>query len=386
MARAADRLHTLDILRGFAVFGMVWVHFHQRMRLEVGGWRDLIGWFVYIFVEQKAWGTFAFLFGVGFAVMLRRLDARGESVVPIYLRRMAALAGFGFICDVFFGFQILVTYAIGGVILLFIRRWSSRTLLVLAAVSAMARPLSIAAISVTAAIRHVPVTPNPIGALREAVEVASKQSSYVQLLAARWHLFTAFNWRMLLPDINLALFIIGLLAIRHGIFDEPLKHVRTIRGWMIFGAASWALCWAVIQWLPDPPIRGLWFGYTAFGLIQEQSLCFTYIGAVVLLLAKRPQWTIRLAPIGQVGRMALTNYVLQCIVIDLLSSGYAAGLRLTPPVYTVCAFVMFGLLAVLSTMWLARYRYGPLEWIWRMVTYWRPVPIQRSDPSIQFAE
>jgi uncharacterized protein len=378
VARDADRLHTLDILRGFALFGMIWVHFHQRMRLDVSGWQDLVGWFVYIFVEQKAWGTFAFLFGVGLVVLLRRLDARGEPVVPIFLRRMAALAVFGVLLDVFLGFQILFTYACGGVVLLIVRRWSSRALLAVAVFSAMARPISVVAIGVTAAITQTPRTPNPVVALMQAVDVASKQGDYLPLVAARWDLLTTFTWRNLLPDVNLALFVIGLLAVRHGVFDEPLKHVRTIRGWMTFGVVSWAFCWVVVQQLPDPSIPALWFGYIGFGLIQEQWLCFFYIGAVVLLLAKRPQWTARFAPIGQAGRMALTNYVLQCVVIDALSSGYGAGLRLPPQTYTVCAFVLFSIQLALSMMWLSRYRFGPLEWIWRMVTYWRPVPIQRS--------
>ena len=383
MARDADRLHTLDILRGFALFGMIWVHFHQKMRLEVSGWQDLLGWFVYIFVEQKAWGTFAFLFGVGFAVLLRRLDARGEPVVALYLRRMAALAVVGIVMDVFFGFQVLFTYACGGVLLLIVRRWSSRALLALAAASAMARPVAIVVTGLVAAMNHTPRTPSPLVALMQAADVASREPGYLHLVAARWHVLTGpFSWRTLLPDVNLALFIIGLLAVRHGIFDAPLKHVRTIRGWMIFGLVSWAYVWTVVQRLPDPAIPSLWFGYIAFGLIQEQSLCFFYIGALVLLLAKRPQWTTRLAPIGQAGRMALTNYVLQCVAIDALSSGYGAGLRLRPLTYTICAFAFFGIQVALSVMWLSRYRYGPLEWMWRMVTYWRPVSIQQAPMTM----
>jgi uncharacterized protein len=80
---AAERLHTLDILRGFALAGMILVHFHQRLEKPASGVEDLIGWFVWIFCENKAWGTFAFLFGVGFAVLLRRLEARGTPVVPL---------------------------------------------------------------------------------------------------------------------------------------------------------------------------------------------------------------------------------------------------------------------------------------------------------------
>ena len=109
---AADqRIHALDILRGLALFGMILVHFHQKMRLDATGLEDLIGWGVYVLVEQKAWGTFAFLFGVGFAVLLRRLQARGAPVTRIYLRRLGTLALFGVVAEVGFGFQILTAYA-----------------------------------------------------------------------------------------------------------------------------------------------------------------------------------------------------------------------------------------------------------------------------------
>src|SRR6478735_9547103 len=109
-----ERLHALDILRGLALCGMILVHFHQKMRRPVEGLEDLIGWAVYVLVEQKAWGTFAFLFGVGFAILLRRLEARGAPVTRIYLRRLATLALFGIVAEVGFGFQILTAYAAWG--------------------------------------------------------------------------------------------------------------------------------------------------------------------------------------------------------------------------------------------------------------------------------
>ena len=107
----ASVAHTGSPARGLALFGMLLVHFHQRTRTEATGVEDLIGWVVYVGVEQKAWGTFAFLFGVGFAVLFRRLEARGAAVVPFYLRRLAVLAVFGIISEVFFGFHILFAYA-----------------------------------------------------------------------------------------------------------------------------------------------------------------------------------------------------------------------------------------------------------------------------------
>src|SRR5262245_36646696 len=78
-----ERIPSLDILRGLALVFMILVHFHQLMRLESKGWQGLIAWGIWLGVEQKAWGTFALLFGAGFALLLRGLEARGDRVVPI---------------------------------------------------------------------------------------------------------------------------------------------------------------------------------------------------------------------------------------------------------------------------------------------------------------
>lgn len=385
-----ERLNSLDILRGIALFGMILVHFHQKMRIEVSGLEDLIGWGVYVLVEQKAWGTFAFLFGTGFAVFLRRLEARQAPVVAIYLRRLAMLAVFGMIAEIFFGFHILFSYACWGVALLVIRRWSTRALLVTAVLSACARPLAAELTALHAWWTHAqPAAAPASAALWQAANAAAHQGDYLALLAARWALFVgtfAHGWRDLLPDINLALFIVGLLAVRHRVFDEPKRHVRLIAGWMTFGALAWAASWTVLRHLPEMPVPGAdWPLAYGLGILQDQWLCLTYIGAVVLLLAYRPQWTQRLALFGRAGRMALTNYMIQAAVLDMLASGYGAGLTLRPFLYVPAAVLLFGAEATASTIWLAHYRFGPLEWIWRTVTYARSQPLRRAAPALGVA-
>ena len=374
---ASERVQSLDILRGLALFGMILVHFHQRTRLDVTGLEDLIGWFVYIFVEQKAWGTFAFLFGVGFAVLLRRLEQRGLPVVPIYLRRLAGLALFGVLAEICFGFHILLAYASWGVVLLLIRRWSTRALLVTAVACAAARSVT-AEISILLDVSP-PAAIDP--QLASAVEAAAKQPDYVTLLAARWALFVGSlspSWRDLLPDANLALFIVGLLALRHGVFDEPIRQKRLIVRGMAFGAFAWASSWSLLPHLSTFIGRDVhWPIGNGFGLLQDQWLCLTYIGAVVLLLAYRPVWTARLAAFGYAGRMALTNYMLQAAVLDALASGYGWQLSLRPLAYVPAAVLLFGFEAAFSRAWLRRFRYGPLEWLWRTITYAAIQPLAR---------
>ena len=148
-----------------------------------GAWiRNLIGWAVYVLVEQKAWGTFAFLFGSGFGIFLRRLEARHVRVTPVYLRRLAMLAIFGIIADICFGFRILFGYACSGLVLFVIRRWRTRALLVAAGVSACARPM---AAEITAWYRWW-TGAAPAGdagaALRQSIEAAAQQSDYFGVL------------------------------------------------------------------------------------------------------------------------------------------------------------------------------------------------------------
>jgi uncharacterized protein len=112
--------------------------------------------------------------------------------------------------------------------------------------------------------------------------------------------------------------------------------------------------------------------------VQDQWLCFTYIGAVVLALAYRPAWIVRLNAVGAAGRMALTNYLLQSIAFDVLASRYGFGIRVRPYVYVFAAPAMFAAQAMLSRAWLARYRFGPMEWLWRWVTYLRPQRLHRE--------
>jgi uncharacterized protein len=374
-----ERLRALDILRGIALFGMILVHFHQRTRREMSGLDDLIGWGVYIFVEQKAWGTFAFLFGAGFAILLRRLERRGAPVVSTYLRRMAALALFGIVADVCFGFHILFSYACWGLVLLLIRGWSTRALLLTAAIAAAARTV----VGEFTLLTGVAAAPSTHPELFQAVQVAAEHSDYLTLLSARWALFIGsfpHGWRGFLPDINLALFILGLLAVRHGLLDSPVAHRRPITRWMVLGAVAWACSWLVLGQLATLGVDAHWPVVYGFGLLQDQWLCLTYIGAMLLLLAYRPIWVNRLALFGYAGRMALTNYMLQAAALDALSSGYGWGLRLRPMIYLPAAIVLFGAEAALSRAWLTRFRTGPLEWVWRTITYAAPQPLARINP------
>ena len=386
---AARRIATLDVLRGFALLGMILVHFHQKTALPASGPEELIGWVTWVGVEQKAWATFAFLFGVGFAVLLRRAESRGAPFVALYLRRLVALALFGVVAQVAFGFHILLEYAMWGVPLLLVRRWPTRSLVALAVLCALAGTIySVASESRDRA------TVGPRGAEAAAKErtaaaaarwkslkaAEETETSYAIVVAARLRHAAWMYSRpeVLVPGTNFVLFLVGLLALRRGVFDEPRRHVRLIAGATTFGLVSWAASWLLLDGLPGHfavrdvrvPLR------SGLGLVADHWLALTYVGAIVLLLAYRPAWTRRLAAFAWAGRMALTNYFVQIVLLDWLTSAYGVGLELRPLLYVVGTLLLFALEVVLSRIWLARFRFGPLEWLWRSLTYGHPQPMR----------
>jgi uncharacterized protein len=375
---------------------MILVHFHQKMEVEAAGIEGIIGWIVWMGVEQKAWATFALLFGAGFAIQLRRLEAKHLPVVAFFLRRLLCLFVIGVAVDVLWGFQILMDYAIWGVPLLFVRKWSSGTLIALGLFSASAVHLNgIAEFTYTRLTQErespaAPVKPaEPVServAARRALREAEAQTSYPVLVQARARSLIAryrgINHYFFIPDVNLALFVLGLLAIRHGIFVDPRRHVRVIGAAIGAGVLVWAASWWLLLPIPGdiapPPISNAI--RSGLGIVTDIWLALAYVGTLLLLLAYRPAWRTRLSFMGWAGRMALTNYILQAALIDAASSPYGLGLRVRPYGVVLATAVLFGLQVFLSRLWLSRFRFGPAEWLLRSVTYGRPQPLRILPP------
>jgi uncharacterized protein len=359
-----------------ALFGMFVVHFHFHTP-EMGGIDDVIRTLVWRLVESKSHGTFAILFGAGFAIQLRRADGQGQPFVARYLRRLAVLAMFGFVAHAFFGFNVLLGYAVWGVPLLLIRNWSTRRLILVVMLSAASLGLYHFAAHAYLNLKGGPdLVEATYGAQRtlavseyDALDAAEAQPQYSVLLAARlrhmrWFYAQPF---FLMPGTTITLFVVGMLLMRHRVFEQPRAHLRLLIGMMIFG---------LVSWLADN-----WLLPFSLGLLRDQWLTFTYLASALLLLSYRPDLVMRLRPVGNAGRMALTNYLLQIALLDLLFSGYALGLgRQFRPLYVpAAALACFAVEVVFSTIWLRNFRFGPAEWLWRSLTYGQLQPLSRTS-------
>jgi uncharacterized protein len=391
-AESADRIGALDILRGIALLGMVLVHFNDNAigGSTASGFSAIYQRMVTLFFEERFWTMFGILFGVGFAVQLRRAEARGAAFAAIYLRRLLALAAFGFLAHAVFGFNVLLGYAIWGVPLLLVRRWSLRMLIIALMVSAISGSLfdlaratfRIAAVGEATYRAERATAAAQNRTFGEGNRAAQDAPDYPEVFRARlrhmaWFYVQPFSF---LPVNTFTLFLIGVIGFRLGLFDTPGRHRRLIIGLMAFGAASWAFHrWLVptsAGQLGSPFARALALDQlkSGFGIIRDTWLAFPYIGAVLLLVARNPAWLRWLAPFGWSGRMALTTYMVQIAILDLTFSHYSFDLKPTPLQALSAGLTLFAASAMLSRWWLSRFRFGPLEWLWRSLTYGRLQP------------
>jgi uncharacterized protein len=196
----------------------------------------------------------------------------------------------------------------------------------------------------------------------------------------RWFYVQPFSF---LPVNTLTFFLIGVIGFRLGFFEKPAAHRRGIVAISIFGVVSWLAALWLFQdgGFDSTNVRDLTLAYVrgGFGLVRNTWLAFAYISVVLLLVSYNPAWVRRLGALAWTGRMALTIYMVQIATLDLLFSNYALHVTLAPLQALGTGLVFFALNAAFSRWWLARFRFGPLEWLWRSITYGQRQPWRIDD-------
>jgi uncharacterized protein len=387
---ATERIEALDILRGFAVFGILLVNMGafaaplEIYTLNAHPWKlpaDRIAeYLIQFFAQGKFYSTFSFLFGLGLSVQMARAEARGVRFVRFYSRRLSVLIGIGLVHAflIWYG-DILVTYALIGFVLLLFRNRSPKTLLIWFVVLAL---LPIVVTGATWVLTETGVMKSdPAGDIakaRVAIGQALRaygQGSLADIMAQRAKDAAFVLGRMLMyGSLILAWFLAGLYAGRRGVFQDlpgslPLfrRVFRNSAAPAILGSLAAVVAFeSVNPNLPTPAAAGAMLLFVA----GAAPLCLCYISGIAILSANET-WRARLAPLGKVGRTALSNYLFQSLVCTTLM--YSYGLRLygkVGPAAAVCLAVgIFAFQIPLSDWWLARFRFGPAEWLWRTLTY-----------------
>lgn len=398
--QAGERIPAIDILRGFALFGILLVNFPGSEAARGGAADDAVSKLLTILVSGKFYTTFSFLFGLGFALQLIRAQSRGRRVVPVYIRRMLVLflIGLGHAVLIWSG-DILLVYAFMGFFLVPFRNRSAKVL-VSVAVLALAAEFFVWTSDNPFLVRDlVPHRVDPEleqeSKIHEALaykenadawrrlQVARKSGTYLQAVTARFDVWRLSNRRTFryIDFTSFAMFLLGMFAGRYRLIRSPPVRSVLIRRVMWISLPIWLGLGAVIVFGPELlgsfyykiPRKLVILGW----VLHSPAGSLFYISAIVSLLALRPDWIVKLAPLGSVGRMALTIYLLQSVAGTLLYFEYGLGLRfeLGNLSSLLLAVVVFAVQIVLSHWWLRYFRFGPFEWLWRSLTYARLQPM-----------
>lgn len=387
-----QRLDVVDALRGFALFGIVFIHFmeqyyagaapepHQNYTQHIF-FDGILDAFVGILMRGKFFMLFSFLFGLSFAIQMER---RGDGFWLRFLWRVAILFGIGWVHHLFYRGDILTIYALVAVPFVLLHKLNNKWLLILATALMLGVPRLI--------IKTI--NPNSTNYEAQAVLEKPKEVLYWQTVKtgswldiakqnAGWGMEAKMDFQFGIMGRGyqtLALFFLGLYAGRIGFFENLEEKKQYLKRGLWRSLIAFLSCFAVgalvflVLKLPEKLGAGwdMMIGATLYDVSNLFTTAF-YIFAFLLLWAHKPWWKAQILKLAPYGRMALTNYFLQSVIgtfiffaygfnqLDQFGSTVAAGI----------ALVVFMGQHWLSRWWLERYYYGPLEWLWRSATFFK---------------
>lgn len=365
----SERYTTLDLLRGFALFGVLLVNLLYFFRLSLfdhmlrfhsnNGWANrAIDLIVAVFLEFKAFDLFALTFGIGVAIQAERARLRGVWVEVFLVRRFLILFVVG-ACHMVLvsNVDILALYALCGLLLIPVLRLPA-TVLAIAGLAAIYLPSMSIPFSVTQA--HAANATRIYGT-----------GSFGAILEFRWR----ETQELILPLLagvaqkTFGLMLLGAAVWRCGVVREQGRY-RPILWAICLGAGVIGIVNSSVEVLARSGGKHVHVAQVLAILGSDVPLAFAY--AAALLAWRRSEWAAAItAPIAAAGRMALTNYLAQSLVFALLFYGFGFGLfgRLDPATAAAIGFVFYAGQIWFSVWWLGRYRFGPFEWLWRSMTY-----------------
>lgn len=410
----SDRIHLVDALRGLALAGIAIVHFgeqylgymppadHRTYNIHgtLDGVLEALSW---TFIRGKGFGLFSLLFGLSFALQMKAAERRdpGRDFRPRFAWRLVILFGIGFLHGLVYSGDILTVYALLGLPLIFFHRAPDRWLLMLALVLIIGTPR---------------VLQRAVLGPASAADVRLEQAGMEEFAARHWRALAAGDvpeilrlhategfrakWQFQFGPMGrgfqtFALFLLGVWAGRRGLFEDVEAHrmllTRTFR-WtgaltLVIPLVSAAL-FVVGRALRGAPgaesgsqgTPGGMPDMTGWPIVIGLSVFDAWNGAMTLcyaaafaLLFRRSWWQRTLLRFAPVGRMALSAYCTQTILGSVLFFGFGFGLlgvfgnAVTLPM----GAVLFALQTWACAWWLARFRFGPLEWLWRSLTWLR---------------
>lgn len=394
------RIEVLDVLRGFALLGifLMNIEYFNRPLQEFGegipaatfGWDYAVARLTEIFVTGKFWVLFSMLFGMGFVVMQTQAELDGRPFKRLYLRRTMALMVFGLLhIALLWSGDILHSYALVALVLMWLplmpiqaSAFIGTMLYLCPAFLLMLSSLMMPLLSKT---ELQEISKDGANNAAEAAEAARIYSTgdYSQVISQRWQDFMhmlAYEQYVFIGALGI--FLIGAAIMRSGrLLDLKTNRPFFLRAITVCGVLAFVLIGLASLVSGQGMMTSQGMLEQALMTVGNLPLSLFYLCSIAYAMSF-PSMEKLLGLLAPAGKMALTNYLTQSLIASLVFFGYGLGLwgqwgRAELALFVFCVFIAQ---VIFSHVWLRYFRYGPMEWLWRALTYWS-LPAMRVDAS-----
>lgn len=379
-----NRAIIVDVIRGFALIGVLVANFTSYVDQQTpepilnsisSSLDRFLMTFNSVFLEWKFMTLFSVLFGYGFGLILESLEKKNINPNFFFVKRMFWLFVLGVIHSMFWWGDVLNLYAMSGILLLLFRNKSNKTILSYAVLFMLVIPVFISYL-----LRNQP----------ETFTDADIQGLYNQYKQGTLFEIFKFNmnfyYRMFivsgsnLHDIieTLGRFLFGYFLLRIKFFHLVETKKATFRKIALY-AAPLMVSYFIFRWLL---INGtihanqyILSPLLSLGVFSTTTFYVSVLVTAYISFGLNKFFTA----LQSLGRMTLTNYLMVSAFLVILLYGFGFNKLGELPIHIIWlyAFVWLFVEIIFSTYWLKQFRYGPTEWIWRQLTYWKRLQLRK---------
>lgn len=379
-----DRAIIVDVIRGFALTGVLIANFTSYVDQQTpepilnsisSSFDRFLMSFNSIFLEWKFMTLFSILFGYGFGLILESLEKKNINPNFFFIKRLFWLFIFGVIHSIFWWGDVLNLYAMSGVLLLLFRNKSNQTILFCAVLFMFFIPLLISYL-----IRNQPETFTD----RDIHDLYNqyKEGTLVEVFKFNVN----FYYRMFivsgsnLHDISetLGRFLFGYFLLRIKYFHLVETKKSTFKK-VAFFTAPLMIGYFIFRWLlingTIPLNQFLISTILSIGVLSTTTFYVSVLVIAYISFGMNKFFTALQA----LGKMTLTNYLLISVFLIILLYGFGLNKLGELPIHSIWLYAFLWLIVeiMFSIYWLKKFRYGPAEWVWRQLTYWKRLQLRK---------
>ncbi|HVI45787.1 MAG TPA: DUF418 domain-containing protein [Chitinophaga sp.] len=384
-APLSTRINEIDIIRGLALLGILTVNiglfsfpvlYANPQHYWSAGIDRICDKLVYFLGEGKFISIFSFLFGLGFTIFMQRALAKTDNPKLLFARRLVILLLIGMIhANLIWYGDVLCIYSLLGFLLMLFWHMSPERLFKWAAGIMIVFTVVAIGISLIWGATQPDAPTTAIAGIKQAEEAVRHYQSgtlreiFWQNQSDLW--IVRIGYTLISPQI-FTMFLLGAYAGKRKLFSNLRQHTPFIRRVQTVSLAT-GLPLAIIGviWRDLPASTGSDLVQLLESYFAGPAMGIFYIATLALLL-QSPGWKPVFSPLAAVGRMAATNYIMQSVLCIFIFYHFGLGLygKTSPARDLLIVAAIYALQILLSNAWLKRFKYGPVEWCWRTLTYY----------------